>query len=238
MSQQLRNKLTGMIADQPEANTIQPATWETHVVIPLAQNLLGGLAVTIFCMVILVGLGRHFLWRMVYEEFMFWSVLAGLGVAATFTVIRFFGDEVGIVGAAYNLGKRAGDAQISALTAENRQLRALIQELRGSTTGTARTQEMTQRIEEARANAESLLNLAYGGQSIARDQVKAYMPQRPWERAMCLLRAAGCLDAKGSLVERNLAQALGKLNAAARQDAVRATQGRDYRPKWFVEAKH
>lgn len=237
MSQQLRNKLTGMIQEQPEQNTIQPATWETHVVIPLSQNLLGGLAVTVFCMVILIGLGRHFLWRMVYEELMFWSTLSGLGVAATFTVIRFFGDEVGIVATAYRFGKRSTDAQISGMTAQVRQLQALVQELRRENGGGQRVTEMVERIERARRDGEHLLGVAHSGASIARAQMQPAMAQRSWEYAIGLLRAAGCLNDKGGLVEANLARSLNVLNQFAAEDVKRAGSGRTYRPRWFVESK-
>lgn len=230
----IRNKLTGLLTEQPETPPPQP-TWETHIVIPLVQNLAGGIAVFALCWTITVGLGRYFLWDVILRELSFWSAVIGGTVTALMTIVRFFGDELGLLAAAYRLGKRSADSQINALIAENEQLRATAREMRGTTSH--KTQEMIERIDQAQNDAEHLLALAYGGQSIAREQVRAYIPQRSWERAVQLLMASGCLDQNRYLAEPNLALALDRLRSYTDTDRQRATH-ESWRPAWYVKAKH
>jgi hypothetical protein len=238
MSQQLKNQLTGLLPDQqpPQPTPERPPTWETHVIIPLTQNVLGGLAVAGLCAVVTVGLGRYFLWRVIVDELALWSLLLGGFVAFVATVVRFFGDDLGIVTSAYRLGRRTADGQISALVAETEQLRRTVQAL-SRADAPLRGQELVETIRRALRDGEQLLGLAYGGQRISREQVAAYMPQRSWERAIQLLRAAGCLDAKSQLTEANLGLALQRLRAYAQQDLVRAQGAAGYRPGWFLATK-
>jgi hypothetical protein len=235
-----RGKLAGLLTEQPEETqnlaSQRPPTWETHIVIPLVQNVAGGIAVFALCWTVTVGLGQYFLWAVLLKELSFWSAVIGGTVTATMTIIRFFGDELGLLTAAYRLGKRSADAQINALTAENEQLRATAREMSGIPTN-HRAQEMLERLERAQSDAEHLLALAYGGQSIAREQVKAYLPQRSWERAIQLLRSAGCFDSSGALSEPNLALALGRLRSYADTDRQRADSA-SWRPAWYVKARH
>jgi F0F1-type ATP synthase membrane subunit b/b' len=227
-----RDKLTGLLTDQAEAQP-PPPTWETHIVIPLVQNLAGGFAVYTLCWTVTVGLGRYLLWDVILRELNFWSFVIGGSVTAIMTIIRFFGDEIGLLAAAYRMGKRSADSRISALIAENEQLQATVRELRGSAT-THRAQELAGRVQRAQEDAEHLLALAYGGQSIAREKVKDYIPQRNWERAIQLLRAAGCLTESNELAAENLGLALHQLRSYTQsaQDP-----GATWRPAWYIRAK-
>lgn len=237
MSVQLKNQLTGLILDQNQPQAVaEPTTFMTNIVIPLTQNLIGGAAVAVLCSVVTLGLGRYFLWQIIVDELQTWSILVGLLVASMATVVRFFGDDLGLIVAAYRVGKHSADQRINALVAENEQLRAAAKELRGAQTS-HKSQEMVERIVQAKSDAEQLLSLAYNGQSIAREKVSAFISQRPWERAINLMRAAGCLDASGNLTDANLGVALKRLRAYVEEDQKRA-QGGTWRPKWYVEAKH
>jgi hypothetical protein len=226
-----RDKLTGLLAGQPE-ETLPPPTWETHIVIPLVQNAAGGIAVFALCWTVTVGLGQYFLWDVILRELGFWSAIIGGSVTALMTIIRFFGDEIGLLAAAYRLGKRSADSQISALIAENEQLHAAVRELRGTAT-THRAQDMADRLRRAQDDAEHLLALAYGGQSIAREKVKDYIPQRSWERAIQLLKAAGCLTQSNELATENLGLALNQLRTYTQS----TDQGGTWRPAWYIRAK-
>lgn len=232
----MKNQLTGLMTEQTQATVSpEPTTFMTHVVIPLLQNLVGGLAVGVLCSVVAIGLGRYFLWQIILDELKIWSLLAGLLVTSLATVVRFFGDDLGIVLAAYRLGRRSADRQISALVAEVEQLRAAARELRASQPS-HRAQDMLERIEKAQSDAEQLLGLAYAGQSISREKVSAFISQRPWERAINLMRAAGCLDGSGNLTEPNLGVALKRLRGHVERDRERAAGG-NWLPKWIAETK-
>lgn len=235
MTQQLRNSLTGMVIEaQPGQQTVEiPITWATHVVIPLTQNIAGGLAFAGLYAGAWLGLARHSGWQIERDDLLFWCGLAGAVVACLATVIRFFGDDLGLLSAAYQLGRRSADGQISALVAENQQLQATNRELRGDGRS-HKAIEMTEQIGRARRDAENLLSLLYGGQSIARD--RSGLPQRSWERAIQLLRAAGCISADGGRAHNNMGQALKALTDYADLDMQRAKDGA-WRPKWFVETK-
>lgn len=231
-----RDKLTGLLTGQPEETqdfaSQRPPTWETHIVIPLVQNIAGGIAVFALCWTVTVGLGQYLLWPVILKELSFWSAVSGGTVTAAMTIVRFFGDELGLLAAAYRLGKRSADSQISALVAENEQLQAAVRELRGTAT-THRAQDMADRLRRAQDDAEHLLALAYGGQSIAREKVKDYIPQRNWERAIQLLRAAGCLTQSNELATENLGLALNQLRSYTQN----ADQGATWRPAWYIRAK-
>lgn len=233
---QLKNKLTGMITDEQTAAEELPATWESHVLIPLVQNLLGGAAVAIVFGALAVGFARKMDAEIDRDSLIFWCSLAGVLVSGLATIVRFFGDDLGIVAAAYTMGRRQADAQLSAMQGEVNQLRAIAKEIKPEQF-TQRNAEMLERIAKAEEHAKHLLALAYGGHSIAREQVSAYIPQRAWERAMNLMRAAGCLDGNSKLVERNLASAQARLDTFVKQDRARA-QGGTWAPRWLIEAKH
>lgn len=230
-----RNNLRAFPSVEPESLPPSP-TWETHIVIPLVQNLAGGVAVFALCWIITVGLGHYLLWDLILRQLAFWSALLGAAVAAGMTIVRFFGDELGLLATAYRLGKRSADAQVNALIAENEQLHATARELRKTSTS-HRAVAMTERINQTQTDAEHLLSLAYSGHSIAREKVSAYISQRPWERAIQLLRAAGCLDANGALTEPNLALSLQRLRTYTDANRTQAANPA-WRPAWFVKAKH
>lgn len=234
MTQQLRNKLTGLMPDAAQTQQQQmamPETWETHIVIPVVQNILGGVAFGGLWVTIAYTFGYS-----ITDDLLTSAAVFGISVAFAITIPRFFGDDLGLIWLAQKVGRATADAQISGLVSQNEQLRATIKEMRGSGQNTG--SDMLAKIERSHADAQHLLGLAYGGMSIAREKVQPAMTQRPWERAINLLRAAGCLEGNGALADRNLGVALKRLEEYKIEDIQRANSGRDWRPKWFVEAKH
>jgi hypothetical protein len=233
MTQQLRNKLTGLMPDaqDPQQQNVMPPTWETHIVIPVVQNALGGVAFGGLWVTIAYTFGYS-----ITDDLLTSAAIFGLSVAFAITIPRFFGDDLGLIWAAYKMGRASADAQISGLVSQLEQMRATVKEMRGTSQTTGG--DMLAKIERAHADAQHLLGLAYGGMSIAREKVQPAMTQRPWERAINLLRAAGCVEGNGTLADRNLGVGLKRLEAYKIEDIQRANSGRDWRPKWFVEAKH
>jgi hypothetical protein len=168
----------------------QPQTWTADIGVPLTQNLLGGVAVAG-----LVGV----VWRAVGELPADWwipAVLAGSAVACIATITRYFGDDVGIVTAAYNAGRRSRDAEVNHLI-----LQLQIQhDAAIDTLGGVSATEAAQYIAKANAtlaDARKLLRVIYehGPHYATREKMATlHMTQRPWERARSLCIAADAID--------------------------------------------
>src|SRR5436309_1981333 len=99
-----------------------PPSWESHVLIPLTQNLLGGVAVGGLGMIGVIAYTGAVGNVVDLYNASIWCALAGGLVACIVTIIRFFGDDLGIVTTAYRMGYQARDAEVSALHMEIRAL--------------------------------------------------------------------------------------------------------------------
>lgn len=238
MSQALRNKLTGLLpADQQPPIQDQIAklqTIQSHVIVPLVNNLLGGLGAFVLCAVLWLAVAAALGARVDYDDLRFWCGLVGAGAFGAMSIVRFLGDDLGFITAAYRAGVASADAQISGLVADNQQLQAALRELRG--TGPANGK--VEKIERARAHAEELLGIAHAGGSIAREKVATWCPQRSWEAAVQLLKASGALTANNELADRNLALSLNRLREYAADQKVLSAAGAKWVGKWELEAKH
>ncbi len=234
-TKQLKDMLTGLVVDAEAQEDELPVTWASHVLIPLAQNMVGGVFVAVAVGAVAIAVARLLDTRLDMADLQFWCIICGVMVCASATCVRFFGDDLGLIKVAYDAGVKSADNQINGLTAENQRLLATVREIRGQAP-THRATEKVEQIDNAQKDAEELLNLAHNRQPIAREKVSAWLPQRRWERAIQLMRAAGTLDGN-SLADRNLGQSLAKLRAYTSTHKERISNG-NYVAKWEVEAKH
>lgn len=190
-----------------EQETQTPVTWETAVVIPLTQNIVGGLAVGAFLAILSYAWADANTLPVDQDQLLRWALIIGAAVCCAATFVRFFGDDVGLLTAAYRKGQRSRDVEVAALQLE---LRAALDaqkavEVNGTKSATDKQQELLQR---ARRDAMKLIEVAFNGDSISRAAMAGRgMGRWDWERANQLLKAAGAMDADGNITVRTPAQA-------------------------------
>jgi hypothetical protein len=204
-----------------------PVTWIGHVLVPLVQNLLGGVAVAALGAIAVQAVTGD-----VGTQAMTWCALVGGAVACTFTVLRFFGDDLGIVTGAYRAGRRSRDAQIAALQLQVSEANDAASF--GDATPSATIGKRQEMARAAHANARLIIKVAFQGDSIARGaMVDRGVGQRDWERAMALCRAAGVIDDQGRLTPRIVPkQALDAVAQLVAKDAPRMADGK-FTPGWW-----
>lgn len=196
-------------------------TWISHFLIPIAQNLAGGLAVAGLCLVLVIALGFD------VDAFILWAGLAGGAVFCTATVIRFFADDFGIVHGAYQAGRRSRDGEVNALQL---QLQDALSTAHLDPSSAQR--KVTEQAQRARRDVQRILEIHFGGETTTRAAMQARgMGQRDWERAVRLLRAAGCIDENGAMLARSPQQALRAIDSRLNDDQAFAGNGR-YSPAW------
>lgn len=207
-----------------------PPTWVTHLFLPISQNVVGGAAFSLIGMIgVIAYTGAADTTIDLYNAGV-WCALAGGLVACIITVVRFFGDDLGIVLAAYRTGYQARDAEVSALHMEIRALRNdmnLDQAEGGAISAIHKRQEADARLKK---NANVLIQVAFQGDSIARDAMKARgMGRYDWEAAVRVLRAAAVLNADGIIVATAARQAY---KAVDELIVVDRQKGDKFVPSW------
>lgn len=180
--------LTGEL---PEQQQPAPVSWTANYLIQLVQALTTGGMVA--------GLvAAAWFWFSAGDlPSWWWAVcLTVLGVWATFwTIVRFHGEETGLMRAWYRAGQRSRDAEVNALWME-------LETLHDAATAGSGTpsSESEKRIAVANAtlkNARLLLRVVYEygpAQGARATMAERGMGQRDWERARRLCMAAGVLD--------------------------------------------
>ena len=152
---------------EQEQTTQIHVTWETAIVIPLTQNIVGGLAVGAFLAVLSYAWADANTQPVEQDTLIRWALIIGAAVTCAATFIRFFGDDVGLLTVAYRNGQRSRDAEVAALQLE---LRASLDaqkavEVNGTKSATDKQQELLQR---ARRDAMKLVEVHFNGDSISR----------------------------------------------------------------------
>lgn len=204
-----------------ELKKTQPATWETGVLVPLIQNIVGGAAAALLIALLAYAWNRLNSLPTNIEEVSIWAAVLGAVWATGWTVSRFFGDELGMFKAAYAAGQRSRDEEIARL---NRQINSLQARAAGSeekATDTATAQALLGKMKFDFENAKILLNVALGGGNIARDSSDHKVTDRPWSRASRLL-------VKAKVIEQHS----NKLLVTSRQQASEQLSS------YFVEQTH
>lgn len=210
----------------------QLQNWEGNVLVPLVQNAAGGVAAAI--MIATATYAWDYANGLATDgwELLRWGVIIGVAVAAIATIVRFFGDEVGLMRAVYVAGQRSRDDEIQRL---NRQISLMEQQqqpgaMQDATAVNARLGQMA----GDRDNAVKLLKILLDGGSVARSNSEHGLGRRPWERAVALLEKAKIYnhDSKELLVE-NRSEALRAL-AEFYDDQYRLAQDNSsFHPAWW-----
>jgi hypothetical protein len=140
-----------------------------------------------------------------------WAACATVtGVWATFwTIVRFHGEETGLMRAWYRAGARSRDAEVNALWMELETLRDAA--TAGNGTPSSESERRIAVANVTLVNARKLLRVVYeyGPAQGSRIPMKGRnMEQRDWERARRLCMAAGAIDELMQPKAGNLAAAV------------------------------
>lgn len=199
--------------------------WASHVLIPLAQNIAGGAAVA--------GLGAMGVaaWGANVDGVAgLWCAFGGAAVTCLITITRFFGDDIGLITAAYRAGQASRDAQIAALQLELRASHDAQAAAEATGTQTSIEQRRMEKIERARRDAIRILEVHFANDSTSRSAMaKRGMGQRDWERAQRLLVAAGMANDTGDVIAGSPKQAIRAIDGVL---ANLANKGKTYQPAW------
>lgn len=224
--QSVNQKIT-MPAD---GEMISLPTWEAHVLIPVTQNILGGIAVGALGFIGVIAYTGTVENAIDLYNAGVWCGLAGGIVTCAVTIIRFFGDDLGVVTTAYKAGYHARDSQVAALELE---LRASYDaQSSADANGNARSviSERQRMMDQARKDAAKIVEVAFAGDNTSRDAMKGRgMGQRNWERAVRLLMASGAMNGDGIIVATSPAQALKAIDEQLSADNER---GDKFTTKW------
>ena len=231
----LKQVVTPLIDPDILAMTLQeqqlkPQTWTTDIFVPLANNIFGGAALGALGFIGFVAISewRHILWYT--DDALLWCILLGAAATCIMTVIRFFGDDLGLITGAYKAGQRSMLPRISALETN---LQATSDVLNGKYEHTGDEARLKEVLTRARTDAERLIRLYFEGQKIDRKSMVARgMGQRDWERARRLLQGAGIIAGTGQLVSQTPAEAIEQLQAKYVTDATHKGQRRTFTPAW------
>lgn len=199
----LASSLAAVEADE------RPQTFAADIFVPVFQNIIGGGAVAgLFAIVSTAGsrwLGR----TPSTEELAFWCLLAGGAVACLVTVIRFFGDDIGLIRQAYRRGQDSMRLRVNALELELQAAQKQVAHLMGQTKAMP-SNAARQQLERVYAAAEHLIHWHFEALPIDRRSCESRnMSQSDWRRARHLLLAAGVLDENG-ITTKTLPEALAK----------------------------
>jgi len=165
----------------------QPQTWTNDVLIPLCQNVIGGVAVSALASTL-----AAIVFAPSIETVQSVALLAGVVVTCGFTTIRFFADDLNILTAAYRSGQQSRQSEIDRLKNQLHDVSEIIDTYEADPQIAVRTTRNNQAMIDACADAEKLIKWAHGGQTISRAACgRRGMGQRAWERANQVLASAG-----------------------------------------------
>lgn len=207
-----------------------PPTWSSHVLVPLTQNILGGIAVGGLGF---IGFAATQTWRNVLwfaDDALLWCALAGGAVTCVITVVRFFGDDLGIIAKAYSAGQHSRDGQVNALMLEIRTLRDANHAAQADGTASSATKREAEFMQRAYKDAQTLIKVRFAGDSIKRAAMaERGMGQQDWQRAIRLLKASGVMNNDGVIVVKTAKQALDALDGRIKADRE---HGDKFTPAW------
>src|SRR5256885_741914 len=209
---------------------LEQQTWTADILVPLTQNICGGAALRALGVIgfVAVSEGRQVLWHA--ADALLWCLLLGSAVTCLMTVLRFFGDDLGLITSAYKAGQRSMLPRISALETN---LQATSDVLQGTYAHTSEEARLMEVLARARTDAERLIRLYFEGQKIDRkSMVERGMGQRDWERARRLLQGAGIVAGDGTFVMQTPAEAIEQLHTRYALDAKHTGQQRAFTPAW------
>lgn len=190
----------------------RPQTFAADIFVPLLQNLIGGGAAAGLGVIVTTAINRWQGSSIDPNALATWCALAGGFVTCTATIVRFFGDDIGLLRTAYRAGKDSMRLRVNALELELQAARTQIAKLIGKTNALPPTKKM-QELQRVYKAAQHLIHWHFEQLPIDRRSCEQrHMPQSDWRRARHLLIAAGVMNDTGITIQ-TLPETLAKVHA-------------------------
>lgn len=209
------------------ATSPPPQSLEHHVVVPLLQNLAGGTAagtLTYICFAI----ADH------YTDVLFWSLIIGIAATSLATIIRFFGDDLGIVTAAYRSGAASRTEEVNRLTNELNALRTALagsQRTAISSTKTSKLDMLKRSYDHAKVMTENGIRGRPIDRRTCNGQYK--IGEGDFGRAYRLLQEAGIRNQQDAFTVDRVAEATQQLRNYFNHHYQLAASNPKYNPPWL-----
>lgn len=219
----------------PTATEKETPTWISHVLIPLTQNIVGGLACATLTTIATYAVAASQSRALDAETTALWNGLVGAVVAATMTVIRFFGDDIGLIQIAYRAGAASRDDEVNDLRLEMEEAQRLIDQLNGVTISSGARDELIDRCQRSREHALELVRRRLAGEEYRRKQLNdsKAMNQHDWNRAYALLCKAGVIDRDTKRMSARTVHEAQRLIDPVYENGLQLAK-RGGRPAWLV----
>ena len=169
---------------------IRERTISADVLVPVLQNLLGGLGAGVVIWILFAAALSALALPPTGEAIKLIAAAVGGLVAAFATSFRFFGDELGIANQMYRRGQQSQLARLNTLQAELRAAHEVIVQMRRN--GTAAPRQVVTKRSLTRRDAVQLLRWHYSGVDVTRKHCEAAlgMGQPAWNKASSVLVAS------------------------------------------------
>lgn len=210
--------------------TEKTPTWVGHVFVPVTQNIIGGVAGAGLCYIGVVAVTGTFT-----DAARIWCGLVGGVVTLGFTFLRFFGDDLGILTAAYRAGQASRDTELNALEHELQEALRLVDQLNGVRISSGARDELIDRCQRSREHALELVRRRLANEEYRRKQLNdsRVINQKDWNRAHALLCQARVIDRETkTLTVRTVHEAQRAIDPVYKSGLEIAKQGG--RPAWLV----
>ena len=218
---------------QPEAQA-----WASDVFVPLFQNTVGGLASWLG---LWVGVrGVLILQQRAVQDglLLYWCGTIALLGTVVLTVVRYFGDDMGLLMAAYRMGQRSMHGEIRRLQQALDDVSYLATTAQTMTVDADKATATIEKMASGFTAAETIIRLAYQGEKTSRRALQDRMAPAHWNRASKLQKLAGVIQEKpaGSgrwvYLDRTPQEAIARLQHYYEQDVARVKANDRYRPAW------
>lgn len=205
-------------------------SWESHIVVPLTQNLGAGICAAIILVLLTYSWDRLNYLAFARDDTLIWSGICGAILACAMTIIRFYADEIGLLTAAYRAGQRSMHDEIQRL---NRQI-SLLEQSPGQPADVTAINKRLGIMQGDYQNAERLLEVLLSGGSVSRDSDDHGLTRRPLERAVRLLEKSKIYNHPDRvLLITNRNQAKTTLSGFWQEQYERAQANQSFQPAWW-----
>lgn len=217
-----------MLTPVEQQSTIPPPqSLEQNVLVPLLQNTSGGIASSALAYIILVVAGTS-------VDQLFWSLIIGIAATSLATIIRFFGDDLGIVTAAYRAGAASRTEEVNRLTNELNALRTALagsQRTAISSTKTSKLDMLKRSYDHAKVMTENGIRGRPIDRRTCNSQYK--IGEVDFGRAYRLLQEAGIRNQQDVFTVDRVAEATQQLRNYFNHHYQLAASNPKYNPPWL-----
>lgn len=205
---------------------------ETHIVVPLVQNVAGGIAAIILTYILFLIAGRISTTPVDHNNATFWSAIVGTIITTLATLLRFFSDDIGLLTTAYSAGAASRQDEINRLTSENAALRTVVE---GTQRPAAANAANDDRLQRSYRHATVMLENGIRGRPIDRRTCKNQLNigEVDFGRAYRLLQESGVRNQDDTFTIAKVSEAKRKLTEYYNYHFKIAASNQSYNPPWL-----